>query len=1032
MHRLAIAALAAALTVPAGAVERVTVAQLEQAVTASHGRPDLEVAQQLSGLELTERLSRTRFAQLLADLPGEKCQQQLVALADSSEFLNLPATEIPSTAAPDAAAQRQMMALVVNYVTRTVHQLPNFFATRETTRFEDRPQVTYGYLPLHFVGKLSKSVVYRDGQEMVEAGATKAKGQQPEAQGLVSWGEFGPILSTVLLDAAQSKLAWSHWEQGANGPEAVFGYSVPGQKSHYWVQTCCTEGVSEDPSGITRERAGYHGEMAVDPATGSIVRLTAVADLTVGERLTKAGIMVEYGAVDVGGKSLICPKRSVALSTMRYAHISNGAHSAFDQDPLQTFVNDVAFEQYHQLRGEARILTSENDEPGGNPGGAGRDGPDISNLQPASVAASTEMPKPAAEAGAVESNAIRPAPAGEAPAPVAAAAHGPVADAAPAPAEPEISVGATGGILPDTPSNTPTAKEGGYVLKVTSRLVDVGVVVVDKKGRPVKDMKPGEFEVYDNGRKQEVKFFNAFSGASAATASSPDGAGSPGSTTSEAERTFSNQADQEGMAGAGITGAGVAGAPATASLTREASATVLLMDETHIAWNDMSHARQEVLKFLDGLVPGERVGLYTITGVGFRVLTEITSDHAAVIARLKKWMPTAQSVTQAQEDETRNRQQFETVHSVADLNSVNGNQADVPDFQSPIDPQLLTMGSNPGRASLIILRGVARHLAAVPGHKNLIWISSDNVFVNWQDQAVGIDKNTTSIDSYALHAQEAMNDAHAAVYPFDVSQLEVGGIGADFGNRNVELDPTVTQGPGGVARDMTAGRTKAAMLQDVRSIQGPIQELAEGTGGRIVRRSGDLAAELGSIVEDGRATYQLSFYPDTPADDKYHAVSVKLVDRKGLTVRGRTGYLYAKEPTTLKERFQQAIWRPVDANEIRVSAAVGKEQFGAKLKINIAAGDLELVQGGGRWVDRLDIFFIQRDDAGLHASVDGQTLGLRLLPATYQNLLTAGVPFEQMVQVKPGTGSLRVVIVDENSSRMGSVTIPGRALGETQ
>ena len=79
-------------------------------------------------------------------------------------------------------------------------------------------------------------------------------------------------------------------------------------------------------------------------------------------------------------------------------------------------------------------------------------------------------------------------------------------------------------------------------------------------------------------------------------------------------------------------------------------------------------------------------------------------------------------------------------------------------------------------------------------------------------------------------------------------------------------------------------------------------------------------------------------------------------------------------------------------------------------------------------MDRLDIFFIQRDDAGLKAQVEGQTLGLRLRPGTYQNLLAAGVPFEHFVRLGAGTASLRIVVVDENSGRMGSVTIPAAAL----
>jgi hypothetical protein len=85
-----------------------------------------------------------------------------------------------------------------------------------------------------------------------------------------------------------------------------------------------------------------------------------------------------------------------------------------------------------------------------------------------------------------------------------------------------------------------------------------------------------------------------------------------------------------------------------------------------------------------------------------------------------------------------------TVRNASDLGSVNGNQLDTPDSLSPVDPQLLTMGSNPARASLIILVGVARRLGAVAGHKNLVWFSSDNVFADSRDQEVRIDKNSNT------------------------------------------------------------------------------------------------------------------------------------------------------------------------------------------------------------------------------------------------------------------------------------------------
>jgi len=222
------------------------------------------------------------------------------------------------------------------------------------------------------------------------------------------------------------------------------------------------------------------------------------------------------------------------------------------------------------------------------------------------------------------------------------------------------------------------------------------------------------------------------------------------------------------------------------------------------------------------------------------------------------------------------------------------------------------------------------------------------------------------------------------------------------------------------------------MQQDIHPIQGPVREVAAATGGRVIRRSSDLASELAGIVDDGQATYMLSFSPSGPADGQYHNISVKLMGKRGVTLRYRTGYLFEKEPATLKERFQQAVWRPMDVNEIAVTADVEPSSEGANIKVNIAAADLGLQQQADRWLDKLDIFFIQRDDEGRHAQVEGQTLGLRLKPSTYQRLLPSGIPFEHFVRMRQEMASLRVLVVDENSGRMGSITIPVPAMKAAQ
>ncbi len=165
------------------AKEKVTVAQLEQVLATAHGKPDTELAQQLSGMELTERLSSARLKSLSVDLSGDKARQALVILADSAAFLNPPAAEIPADPAPDPTATRQMLTAVVGYVNKTVPQLPNLIAVRDTTRFEDQPQenqlgqtgiTSLSAMPLHSVGSFNLMVTYSDHKEVVDQKASEA------------------------------------------------------------------------------------------------------------------------------------------------------------------------------------------------------------------------------------------------------------------------------------------------------------------------------------------------------------------------------------------------------------------------------------------------------------------------------------------------------------------------------------------------------------------------------------------------------------------------------------------------------------------------------------------------------------------------------------------------------------------------------------------------------------------------------------------------------------------------------------------
>jgi hypothetical protein len=201
-------------------------------------------------------------------------------------------------------------------------------------------------------------VTYRDGNEVPYESAGKLK-QEP-AFSLTTTGEFGPILVVVVGDALHGKLHWLRWEQGESGAAAVFSYAVPQTDSHFMVGLS----AKSEADGIL---PAYHGEIAIDPATGAIVRLSQFADMTAPHQEMRAQIVVEYAPVTIAGRSYVCPVRGVAFSQFPVpTHYGpTGLHGVQvtgtdDQNswPTKTELNDVAFTNYHEFRADVRIVTN--------------------------------------------------------------------------------------------------------------------------------------------------------------------------------------------------------------------------------------------------------------------------------------------------------------------------------------------------------------------------------------------------------------------------------------------------------------------------------------------------------------------------------------------------------------------------------------------------------------------------------------------------------------------------------------------------
>jgi hypothetical protein len=384
MRILILLGIFAAMSVCAGAAERLTVEQLEQKLAALVASPqpapsatsqmagdadllvelsqdlgkfglDADRAAQIDAFELTERLTAPTLARLAAKFqPGPQIRLALEQLADRSALLDPPASELPRIAPPDAESRRKMVNSAVVFVIQVLSHLPNFFAVRTTARFDNATMAFNGSLiafppGMHLVGRSSRGITFRDGKEVIDPMRSDFLMAGIPEMGLASQGEFGPELAIVLFDLVKGTLTFHHWEQTPAGLAAVFHYSVPRESSHYQVNYNCQTKVTFNDS------PGYHGSLAIDPATGAIFRITLEADSKNGDPISHIASVIEYAPVEIGGRSYVCPVRSLAFMV----EDSNACMHHLRKERLMqpvTMLNQTNFTDYHRLGSSATII----------------------------------------------------------------------------------------------------------------------------------------------------------------------------------------------------------------------------------------------------------------------------------------------------------------------------------------------------------------------------------------------------------------------------------------------------------------------------------------------------------------------------------------------------------------------------------------------------------------------------------------------------------------------------------------------------
>ncbi|HLM55598.1 MAG TPA: VWA domain-containing protein, partial [Pyrinomonadaceae bacterium] len=414
---------------------------------------------------------------------------------------------------------------------------------------------------------------------------------------------------------------------------------------------------------------------------------------------------------------------------------------------------------------------------------------------------------------------------------------------------------------------------------VGSSEVLLDAVVKDKKGGAVRDLKPSDFEVYEDGVKQEIRSFRLVT-------RGPVAAGKP-------------DARSDDKAAAAAAPSPPAAGRTTARPAREnpLSAVALVFDR--LSPEGRVRARDAALGYVgDESRPDDFMGVFSVD-LSLRAVQPFTNDARLVrqaIERVGARGSTSHVAGGEPAADRANRQMATptqdpfTGAGLAGTGQDTGGSIGAAGVQAAEAQfaemtrravegfEILERGQQ-GYATTDALLAVINAMGRLPRRKALIFFS----------EGVAI---PTAVQSQFRSVISAANRANVSIYAVDAAGLRVLSADAEagramqaLGRRRIAVAGSPSDGSGPMTRDLE--RNEDLMNQNP---EGGLNELAGQTGGLFISNTNNPGPRLRQVDEDLHAYYLLSYSPrNQNFDGQFRQISLK-VNRPGVEVQARRGY----------------------------------------------------------------------------------------------------------------------------------------------
>lgn len=212
----------------------------------------------------------------------------------------------------------------------------------------------------------------------------------------------------------------------------------------------------------------------------------------------------------------------------------------------------------------------------------------------------------------------------------------------------------------------------------------------------------------------------------------------------------------------------------------------------------------------------------------------------------------------------------------------------------------------------------------------------------------------------------------------------------------------------------------------------PLNEIAEGTGGVFVENTNDIEGGLAKVGALQTPAYVLGFSPENlKTNGRFHSLKVKIVTSGNFTIQARQGYFEpnaaSPTPAAEHEHIEEAAFSQAELSDfpLQLSTKLAKlSQATSKLTVTVDADmrGAQFIRKDNRNVDDVTVLVVLFDQDGNYVTAGEQTVKLRLEDSSFEALRHSGGEATVDLTVKAGNYTVRAVLGDSDSNRLGAIT----------